>query len=360
MTTTSTDIGDWLAAAVKAYPYLGRGISTLMPVVRPGFMTLAVTDGWHLLWSPEGLAMLERDGGAQAELIRHELEHLLRDHGGRRLGRDPIGWNYAGDMEINDDLNRTCLPHWAIYPEEAGHTAEEYYESMPHVCDGSCGGGSGAGAPLDGEPDGGIPKSAGERIAKAIAEDIVAAKARGEDVSNGLLVWATAKCAPRAAEIDRALMVRQLIGEAIRGRDDYSFSRVSRRQEGKVIIPGMIESRPKVSVVIDTSGSMGDMGDEVAGALAQVGRLSRAVIIDCDMTVHGKPRQLSSWKDVLKSRGGGGTDMRVGITAAHAMRPRPDLVMVLTDGYTPWPEPWPSRTVAVVFDKTVRLYRGVP
>ena len=29
--------------------------------------------------------------------------------------------------------------------------------------------------------------------------------------------------------------------------------------------------------------------------------------------------------------------MRVGIAAAVALRPRPQVVMVLTDGYTPWP-----------------------
>ncbi len=356
----TTEIGDWLAKAALAYPYLGRGIAALMPVVRPGFNTLAVSDGWHLFWSAEGLERIACDGGAPEECIRHELEHLLRDHGGRRHDREPQAWNHAADMEINDDLDRTLLPHWAIYPEHDGHTAEEYYEQYKCQCGTSCGGGSGAGVELDGEPGGGIPKSASDRISQAVAEDIVAAKSRGENVSDGLLLWAQAKCAPRAAEIDRALMIRQLTGEAIRGRDDYSFAKASRRQEGSCVIPGMIEHKPRVAVVIDTSGSMSNMGDEVAGALAQINKLSRAYIIDCDMTVHGKPRQLSSWKDVLKSRGGGGTDMRVGITAAHAMRPRPDLVMVLTDGYTPWPEPWPSRTVAVVFDKTVRLYRGVP
>ena len=39
--------------------------------------------------------------------------------------------------------------------------------------------------------------------------------------------------------------------------------------------------------------------------------------------------------------GGGGTDMTEGIARAVELRPRPDILVVVTDGYTPWPADQP-------------------
>jgi predicted metal-dependent peptidase len=46
--------------------------------------------------------------------------------------------------------------------------------------------------------------------------------------------------------------------------------------------------------------------------------------------------------------GGGGTDMGAGIAAAASLRPRPSVVIVLTDGFTPWPERPPKGIRVVV------------
>ncbi len=45
--------------------------------------------------------------------------------------------------------------------------------------------------------------------------------------------------------------------------------------------------------------------------------------------------------------GGGGTDMGEGIAQAVALRARPSVVVVLTDGWTPWPQTPPPRTKVV-------------
>jgi hypothetical protein len=46
--------------------------------------------------------------------------------------------------------------------------------------------------------------------------------------------------------------------------------------------------------------------------------------------------------------GGGGTDMGAGLAATVDLRPRPDLVIVLTDGHTPWPPGPPGKAKVIV------------
>ncbi|MFF7157705.1 VWA-like domain-containing protein [Streptomyces sp. NPDC008139] len=56
--------------------------------------------------------------------------------------------------------------------------------------------------------------------------------------------------------------------------------------------------------------------------------------------------------------GGGGTDLRSGFARALRSRPRPDVVVALTDGQTPWPsEQPPCRTVVGLFPRPSRAVR---
>jgi predicted metal-dependent peptidase len=54
----------------------------------------------------------------------------------------------------------------------------------------------------------------------------------------------------------------------------------------------------------------------------------------------------------VRLEGGGGTDMGVGLAATERMTPCPEIVIVITDGYTPWPErpPRGMRTIVVKTD----------
>jgi len=71
----------------------------------------------------------------------------------------------------------------------------------------------------------------------------------------------------------------------------------------------------------------------------------RLMVLACDAAV-GATSRVRPVQDV-QLVGGGGTDMRVGIAAAEASRPRPDVIVVFTDGYTPWPDR-PTRARLVV------------
>ncbi|MGH3238405.1 MAG: VWA-like domain-containing protein, partial [Streptosporangiaceae bacterium] len=58
----------------------------------------------------------------------------------------------------------------------------------------------------------------------------------------------------------------------------------------------------------------------------------------------GPPRPARS----CSRRCGGGTDMGAGIDAAAALRPKPAVTVVLTDGHTPWPATAPKGMRVVI------------
>lgn len=110
-------------------------------------------------------------------------------------------------------------------------------------------------------------------------------------------------------------------------------------------------------VVIDTSGSVSDA--ELGSALLEVAAISRAVggrrdlvgVLPCD-TAAGRVRPLCGGTAGVELLGGGGTDLRTGFSRALESRPRPDVVVMLTDGQTPWPSRRPPcRTVVGLFGR---------
>ena len=56
----------------------------------------------------------------------------------------------------------------------------------------------------------------------------------------------------------------------------------------------------------------------------------------------------------LTLKGGGGNDMGVGINAAGKLRPTPKIVIVLTDGFTPWPTSLPKGVESLIVCLTMK------
>lgn len=114
----------------------------------------------------------------------------------------------------------------------------------------------------------------------------------------------------------------------------------------KVIYPGRKSPKIRVAVVRDTSGSMSN--HDLSTATSEVVAISRRLrirgkdltVLDTDAATHSR-RGFTRAQDLAQVHGRGGTDMRVGIEAALRTPGGADVIVVLTDGMTPWPHERP-------------------
>jgi predicted metal-dependent peptidase len=250
---------------------------------------------------------------------------------------------------------------------EDGQLAEQYFEGIRRHAARSADSqarsgpwldcGSGADAiprPGQGRRDqGGLSRWQADLLRRQVAQEVIAHGKQAGTVPAGLLHWAEEVLSPKVNW--RAVLgaeLRRAIAE-VSGAVDYSYRRPSRRSAvaGPVVLPALRRPVPEVAVVCDTSGSMTE--DLLAMVLAEVEGLLRALglarqvrVLACD-TAMAPVQRVSSARQV-QLVGGGGTDMGAGISAAAALRPRPAVTVVLTDGYTPWPAAAPKGMRVVV------------
>jgi hypothetical protein len=352
----------WASARM---PYLASALFACGVRSDPGSGTIGVDSSWQVHADPAIVAKLSVE--QLGRLLVHLSGHAIRDHAGRaqRLGVSEDNararWNRSTDAEINDDLiSDGCMPDAA--PDlpstlgcDPGGLAETYYE---HAGDGprrwDCGSGA-DGCARPGDGGGGIDSEQGELLRLGVAAEIQRQAGREPgSVAGGWVRWAESVLPSRidwrrvlAAELRSAVA-------AVAGQVDYSYRRPSRRAHlnRDVVLPTLHRPVPDVAIVCDTSGSMHERLlaralAEVEAVLTRVGlRRTQVRVLTVDTAVHAA-RRVSRAAQV-ELAGGGGTDMGAGIDAAGRMRPRPSIVIVLTDGFTPWPERPPKGLRVVV------------
>ena len=378
--------------AAQAQPFLAGALYAMTVVSSPSVLTMGVDRHWRCYAAPAFVAATDVEHLAGVWL--HEVAHLLRRHHARARAlfersradadagrpslldpdhprREQLRLNLAMDCEINGDLidalvehDGVRLPDKVITAARLGLEVRPVFEQYLHQVSATftdadlawmdCGSGAHDGEvpwELDGTGAHPLSDAQAAAIRYRVAEQIHRGTGRG---SAGWKRWADDVTDPRQ-DWRRLLQttIRHSLNQA-GGAVDYAYRRPGRRTAalaGKVVLPSLVKPVPSVAVVIDTSASVADteLGaalGETAGILEATGRRGPAVTVySCDAAVHSAQTICSTAQVTLA--GGGGTDLRQGLLRAQGARPRPDVIVVLTDGHTPWPtEPPAGRVIA--------------
>ncbi|MFF8195560.1 VWA-like domain-containing protein [Streptomyces bobili] len=380
-TTEALDLDKLFAArlhAARVRPYLATALFALHTVESRDVPTMAVDQHWRCYVSP---SFVDRTPVEElAGVWVHEVSHLLRDHHGRsdRVARrrgltgpgERLRMNIAADMEINDDAFGDGLlrPEGAVRPQALGLSQGELMEDYlrqfrlgPRTQELAwldCGSGAdGLDRAWDLGPDGanGLSEQQRDAVRFRVAQGIIG---RPGNAPKKWQRWAEEAFHPPQPW-------RELLGAAVRSAasgpgvgEDYTYGRPSRRSAGVpgVVLPSLRRRPPHVSVIIDTSGSVSDT--ELGSAILEVAAIARAVggrrdlvtVLPCDASARIVHPLCQG--EGIPLMGGGGTDLRTGFAKALRSPPRPDAIVVLTDGQTPWPTSRPPcRTVVGLFPR---------
>ena len=181
-----------------------------------------------------------------------------------------------------------------------------------------------------------------QMIQRAVAVEIDRrAKDKG-DVSGYLTRFAQEKLHPKVDPFKALHAAVKYAVTATTGRGDYTWRRLPRRSPpGGLRLPSPVKPVPRTTVIVDTSGSMGQR--ELAKALGVVEQGLRSLpsgsicVLTGDTCVQSA-KNVFRGEQVELNGGGGGTGMAALIEEAARQRPAPDAIVVVTDGWTRWPK----------------------
>lgn len=385
-------------ARVKCHlklPYFTTAVAALYPIEVEGLGTFAVDEWGRMYYDKSVLSKWSLD--ACAGVILHEAAHVFLRHSDRRkalLGEDIEPWeaklsNIAADLSINGWLRDSgvTLPEDGCFPKEMGLkeglTYEAYYHLVLEMANkgqiqfvdqdgnrvGPCGGkgkckrefkvgpeddqgNAGGGSCADGIPrpyehpgpgksdTPALDELAKEMIRRDTAREIERQSGIG-NVPGSLLREAKNILEPKVDPFRELEASCHSLTAGSRGYGEYSYRRMPRRSPcADIRLPMHYRPTPNVMVLVDTSGSMGQ--DDLARAVGVIKRGLSSLppgsvrVASADTEVH-LCKDVYSLSDV-ELCGGGGTDMDLALRQCGELKPTPDAIVCVSDGYTGWPQ----------------------
>jgi predicted metal-dependent peptidase len=326
------------------------------------WLTTAATDGRKFYYNSRFVMMLKQK---EVEfLVGHEVLHVVYDHLGRRIDRDPEIWNIANDYAVNSDLKKhkvgemiTTVP--CLYEKKYENWAsEDIYEDLmknveyisiddllDQMLDDHLDGDGDESEDGDGNENRkgkGRPKLSDaekEEIRQEMKQAILNAAQQSEAGSMPAGVERLIK-----QMTDPVMPWRELIQTNLTSaiKSDYTWMRPSRRSwHMDAIMPGMNPGEEiDVDIYIDMSGSISNKQgmqflSEVAGMMdAFDGYNLRVTCFDtkCYNTQEFSSENMENIEE-YELHGGGGTDFDCIFDDLKEAGRVPNRLIVFTDGY---------------------------
>jgi predicted metal-dependent peptidase len=379
------------ARLILDHPFLGA-ITMRLPLqaVDEKWCRTTATDARNFYFNPDYIDAL---AGSQIEFVlAHEALHCALGHFHRRQHRAKHRWDLACDFAINPLLIGEGLrPPPGVVPlaQFEGMSAESIYPCLDdleneetfddHLYDAESNAADGSGtrqSQMDstsdhdesvGKPPSALTESDRETLAHQWQRHVVGAAQQARDA--GKLGGAMARVIEGV--LQPALPWRVLLARHLQstGREDYSYSRPSRR-EGEAILPSRRSHQIDLLVALDISGSISSAEinqfvSELNAIKSQVSARITCQACDSQLASTG-PWTAESWEPLALPdtlTGGGGTDFRPIFSWSETAGQTPDLLIYFTDGMGTFPElppPYPTLWLLkggaqVPWGETIRL-----
>ena len=310
------------------------------PCVEDRTIPTAATDMKRIRYNPDFIDGLDLD---QVQgLLVHEVMHIAFEHGFRLHGRNHKVWNWACDYAINliiIDAKLKLPPDCLLDATYCGMSADQIYEKL--VREAKKRKASGQGDPKDGigqdlqEPGIGVEEAAvrQRQIKQQVAQAANMARMAGK-LSGSLEAFMDAILNP---VVPWQALLRDYMTRV--SHDDETWSRRNRRFSD-VYLPSRHSLRMGEALVYrDISGSV--THEEQGKTLGEIGSIAHTVrperirVFAWDTELKHEDVFECDEEPVVQMMRGGGTDMRTALE--HARQYDPQVVILITDGHTPWP-----------------------
>ena len=240
-----------------------------------------------------------------------------------------------GQGEGQEESPSTTVPHDSGVPETS---------NCPPRNEGSSQDGQSREWEDEPEVDDGVSDDELDRVIKHLAETASNSMSNTGSADFSLSVAQSTKPKVRPEQLLRQAVAKKF-NKFKRGAEQQTFRRPSRRfnPDDKFIRPSYIKPTPSVTVVVDSSASMGS--NDISLGLGMIDlalkgmQLGEVRVVSGDTDIKNDQKRITRLSDV-EIKGGGGTDMGkiVNKVLDQKNSDLPDLVILVTDGGTAWPD----------------------